>query len=394
MAGGLGKGSAERVAEVLSQRVEAGEVPGAVFGWSRGEETEIRSVGAAVMGGAAMPRDALFRITSMTRPITAVGTLLLVDRGTLSLDEPVDRFLPELADRQVLRRLDGPVDDTVAAHRPVTVRDLLTFRGGFGMILAPLRDYPILQAEEALGLRSVGPPVPATNHPPDEWIRRMGTLPLMDQPGTQWRYSTGSMILGVLIARASGQPLSSFYRSAIFEPLGMLDTVFSAPPGDAHVLPDCYQYDDGVLRPFDDLGGWTRPPVFPDAGGGLLSTVADYLRFARMLLHGGVHDGHRLLDADLVASMTADHLSVDQRASAGPLLGGRGWGFGLSVLPPPGPSERGPKGYGWSGGFGTVWLNDPEADLAGVLCTQLLASETSFALEADFWAAVYNELED
>src|SRR5262249_2014292 len=155
-----------------------------------------------------------------------------VDRGLVALDEPVDPLLPELADRQVLRRLDGPIDDTVPATRSITTRDLLTMRGGFGMILAPPSENPILQAEADLGLRCAGPPFPPTMHEPDEWMRRMGTLPLMDQPGAQWRYCTGSMILGVLNARASGQRLEAFYEQAIFEPLGMRDTAFFVAPDD------------------------------------------------------------------------------------------------------------------------------------------------------------------
>lgn len=154
----------------------------------------------------------------MTRPITAAATLVLVADGRLALDQPIDGVLPELVDRRVLRRLDGPVDDTVPADRPIIVRDLLTFRGGFGMILAAPSEYPVLTAEQ----------VPVTPHRPDEWMRRMGTLPLMDQPGTQWRYDTGSQILGALVGRASGQPLESFYKERIFAPLGMKDTAFEA----------------------------------------------------------------------------------------------------------------------------------------------------------------------
>lgn len=384
----------ERITSALTRHVDAGRLPGAVFGLSQGTSTSVHAVGASIVGGAAMTPDTVFRITSMTRPITAVATLILVDQGRLALEEPVDRLLPELANRRVLRRLDGPLDDTVPAERPVTVRDLLTFRGGFGMILAPVEDYPILQAEQELGLRSVGPPVPATLHAPDEWIRRLGTLPLMDQPGTQWRYATGSMILGVLIARAAEQPLESFYRSAIFEPLGMHDTTFTAPPDQTRSLPACYQYHDGVLRPFDDGGTWAQPPVFPDAGAGLLTTVHDYLIFGKMVLHGGAHDGGQLLARELVAQMTTDQLTADQRASGGLILDDRGWGFGLSIVPTPTPPARGPKGYGWGGGFGTAWLNDPDEDLVAVLCTQLLASEASFAVERDFWTAIYTALPD
>ena len=275
------------------------------------------AIGTAAVGASEPIRpDAIFRITSMTRPVTAVAALQLVDEGTLALDEPVDRLLPELAGRPVLRQWDGPVDDAVAADRPVTVRDLLTFRAGFGMILAPPSEYPILEAEQALELRSVGPPTPVTPHGPDEWLRRMGTLPLMDQPGTQWRYNTSSQILGVLISRAAGQPVDSFYRERIFDPLGMHDTGFRALPAQlsrSTVLPGGRR----GTEPFDDDGQWSRPRVFADCGAGLLSTASDYLAFGQMLLADGVHRGERILAPELVAAMTADQLTPRQRDAAG-----------------------------------------------------------------------------
>jgi CubicO group peptidase (beta-lactamase class C family) len=388
---GFRRGAADRVAGVLSEQVEAGRMPGAVFGICRRGETHVHPVGAIEVGGAAMPPDALFRITSMTRPVTALATLILADRGLIAIDEPVDALLPELADRRVLRRLAGPLGDTVPATRPITVSDLLSMRGGFGMILAP-GDYPILQAEAELALCSAGPPVPATAHGPDEWMRRMGTLPLMDQPGQQWRYCTGSMILGVLIARAAGRPLEAFYNDAVFEPLGMRDAAFFVTSG-SRMLPPCYQHVDGRLEPFDDLGTWANTRPFPDGGAGLLSTVGDYIKFATMLLRLGEHDGDRFVSSELVSAMTRDQLSEGQRATAGPILDGRGWGFGLSVVAAA-KGRRGPKGYGWSGGFGTVWLNDPDEDLTAVLCTQVLSSEAGFAVEHAFWDVVYAALDD
>jgi CubicO group peptidase (beta-lactamase class C family) len=220
----------------------------------------------------------------------------------------------------------------------------------------------------------------------------MGTLPLMDQPGEQWRYSTGSLILGVLIARAAGQPVESFYRERIFEPLGMHDTGFVVPAPDLGRLAPCYQQIDGALQPFDDDDQWSRPPVFADCGGGLVSTAGDYLAFGRMLLAGGTNAGQRIAPSELVAAMTTNQLSPEQRANAGLILDGRGWGFGLSIIDRP-DNAKGPKGYGWSGGFGTVWLNDPEEDLVAVLCTQVLASPASWAMESDFWAATYDALD-
>lgn len=381
---GLQEAGLAHLHEVMSGHVSAGRVPGLVLGLSRGGDVHIDAIGTAAAGGGGEPMtpDAIFRITSMTRPVTAVATLILIRNGQLSSDDPVHRLLPELAGRPVLRRLDGPVDDTVPAQRPVTVGDLLTFRAGFGMILAPPSEYPVLAAEQALELCSAGPPVPATPHGPDEWLRRMGTLPLMDQPGTQWRYSTSSQILGALVARAAGQPAEAFYAEHIFGPLGMTDTAFTVPAADLPRLVPCYQDAGGVLEPYDDEGLWARPRPFPDGGAGLAATVGDYLAFGRMLLDGGAHRGTQLLPPGLVAEMTADHLTPEQRASAGPILDGRGWGFGLSIIDGPGLA-----GYGWSGGFGTAWVNDPARDLVAVLCTQVLAP-ASMAVEADFMAAV------
>jgi CubicO group peptidase (beta-lactamase class C family) len=391
---GLPKAGLTQLHEDMAALVGARGAPGMVLALSRGDDVHVDALGAAAIDDSEPIRtDALFRITSMTRPITAVATLLLVEEGRLALDEPVDRLLPELAERRVLRRLDGPVDDTVAAKRPITVRDLLTFRGGFGMILASPSDYPILEAEAALDLRSVGPPIPVTPHTPDEWLRRMGTLPLMDQPGEQWRYSTGSQILGVLVARAAGQAVDSFYRERIFDPLGMKDTGFWVPAAEQHRLAPCYQEADGALVPFDDGGQWTRPRAFDDCGAGLVSTVYDYLAFGRMLLAGGVHHGDRIVAPELVAAMTSDQLTPEQRHTDDPILDGRGWGFGLSIIDPPESAGGGPKGYGWSGGFGTVWADDPEEDLVAILCHRVLSSADSAAIEAEFWSATYRALD-
>jgi CubicO group peptidase (beta-lactamase class C family) len=379
--------------EAMAGHVSAGSAPGMVLALSRGDDVHMEAIGTAAAGGSEPIRpDAIFRITSMTRPITAVATLQLVGQGRLMLDEPVGRLLPELAGRRVLRHLDGPVDDTVAADRPITVRDLLTFRAGFGTILAPPSEYPILEAEQALELRSVGPPTPVTPHGPDEWLRRMGTLPLMDQPGQQWRYNTGSQILGVLIARAAGQPVESFFREHIFDPLGMNDTSFRVPASELHRLVPCYQEAGGTLEPFDDDDQWSRPRVFADCGAGLVSTVGDYLAFGQMLLAGGTYRGQTIVAPELVAAMTTNQLTPEQRDTAGPILDGRGWGFGLSIIVPPETAGRGPKGYGWSGGFGTVWANDPEEDLVAILCTQVLSSTGSPAAEPAFWAATYQTL--
>src|SRR5581483_2400149 len=167
----------------------------------------------------------------------------------------------------------------------------------------------------------------------------------------QWRYNTSSQILGVLIARSAGQPVETFYAERVFSPLGMTDTGFVVPQSARHRLVPCYEQADGGLAAFDDGGEWERPRPFPDCGAGLISTVSDYLAFGQMLLAGGTHGGTHILAPELVAAMTTDHLTAGQRAEAGPILDGRGWGFGLSIIDR--PEVGGVKGYGWSGGFGT-----------------------------------------
>src|SRR5438128_4353960 len=216
---GLSKARLRRMHDVMAGYVERGDVPGLVTLVSRRGELHVEAIGMkAVAGSGPIRRDTIFRISSMTKPIAAAATMILVEECKLRLDEPVDRLLPELAGRRVLTRLDGPLDDTVPANRPISVRDLLTFRMGFGVVMAPPGTYPIQKAmsEQLLGQ---GPPSPSTPPVPDEWMRRLGTLPLMHQPGDKWLYHTGSDVLGVLVARVSGQPLETFLRERIFQPL-------------------------------------------------------------------------------------------------------------------------------------------------------------------------------
>src|SRR5271167_1106825 len=212
--GGLSRTRHERMHNIMARYVERGEVPGIVTLVSRRDEVHVDAIGTKVVGGSdPIRRETIFRIASMTKPITAAAAMILAEECKLRLDDPVDRLLPELADRKVLQRLDGPLDETVQAERPITVRDLLTFRMGFGIVMAPPGTYPIQRAVSELQLFQ-GPPQPQTPPGPDEWIRRFGPLPLMHQPGEKWMYHTGSDLLGVLIARASGRPFERFSENA------------------------------------------------------------------------------------------------------------------------------------------------------------------------------------
>src|SRR5438128_6632374 len=271
---GLSRVRLGRMHDVMAGYVERGEVPGLVTLVSRRGEVHVDVIGTQAIGDSPpMRRDTIFRISSMTKPITAAATMILVEECKLRPDEPVERLLPELAERKVLKRLDGPLDDTVPANRPITVRDLLTFRMGFGLIMGPPDVYPIQEAMAEAGL-APGPILPS--HAPDEWMKRLGSMPLLHQPGEKWMYHTGSDILGVLIARAAGQKLETFFRERLFEPLGMKDTGFSVPEGKLDRLAACYQVDArvpacgcGKLAVFDEARGgrWARPPVFESGGG-------------------------------------------------------------------------------------------------------------------------------
>ena len=210
----LSKARLERMHDVMAGYVDRGQVPGLVALVSRAGELRVDALGSLAVGGQSrVQRDTIFRIASMTKPVTAAAAMILVEECRLRLDEPVDRLLPELADRKVIKRFEGALDDTVPAKRSITVRDLLTFRMGFGIVVAPPDPCPILKAASDLRI-GLGPPSPRSMPAPDEWIRRLGSLPLMHQPGKKWMYGTGSDVLGVLIARASGQPFEAFYHCA------------------------------------------------------------------------------------------------------------------------------------------------------------------------------------
>jgi CubicO group peptidase (beta-lactamase class C family) len=239
-----------RLHDVMAGYVERGEVPGLVTLVSRRGETHIEALGMKALGGSdPVQRDTIFRIASMTKPVTAAAAMILVEECKLRLDDPVDGLLPELADRQVLKRLDGPLDDTEPAKRAITLRDLLTLRMGFGMLMVPPDTYPIQTAVDDLQLGQ-GLHQPSLPPEPDEWIRRLGTLPLMHQPGEKWLYHTGSDVLGVLVARSSGQAFDTFLQERIFEPLGMKDTAFSVPASKLDRLATSYatNSETGVLE--------------------------------------------------------------------------------------------------------------------------------------------------
>jgi CubicO group peptidase (beta-lactamase class C family) len=373
---GFDDGVSARVDAVLERAVAEGQVPGVVAGVARGESVYVATAGVMALGGPSMRRDTLFRISSMTKPITAALVLSLVDDGVLELDGSVEGLLPELADRRVLQRPDGPLGRTVPADRAITVRDLLTFTWGFGMqgaMFAGARPWPIVTAAAQHRLATFGPPQPGSMPDPDTWMARLGELPLLAQPGERWLYQSGSQVLGVLAARAGGAPFEQVLRERVLGPLGMKDTAFHAT--DTSRLSTAYEQRDGQLVVSDPPEGqWSRPPLFPDGSGGLVSSVGDVLAFGRMLLRGG----SPVLAAATVGEMTRNQLTAAQRANVWPgfsFLEDRGWGYGLSVL----DDGR----YTWEGGLGTAWSNVPSQDLTVVVLTQRAADESGMPAVCD-----------
>ncbi|HET8910146.1 MAG TPA: serine hydrolase domain-containing protein [Ktedonobacteraceae bacterium] len=400
--GGLSTSRLSRMHDVMASYVEHGNVPGLIALIYRRGKVYIDVLGSqAAEGSTPMRQDTIFRISSMTKPITAAATMILVEECKLRLDEPVDRLLPELAERKVLKRLNGPLNETVPANRPITVRDLLTFRMGFGQAMADPDECPILKEamDQQIGM---GPPSPATIPAPDEWMRRLGRLPLMHQPGEKWMYNTGADVLGVLIARASGQPFETFLRERIFEPLGMKDTSFSVPASKLSRLATCYwtNPESGKLTIFDGVedSQWSQPPAFPSGAGGLVSTIDDYLAFGQMMLARGKYGGERILSRPSIEAMTTDQLTPEQKALSGLLPGdfdAYGWGFGVSVVTKRDDIFSVPGRYGWDGGMGTSWYADPKEEMITLLMTQCLwASPNPPNVCRDFWTSAYQAIDD
>ncbi|MFJ7526206.1 serine hydrolase domain-containing protein [Streptomyces griseus] len=390
-----------RVRDVLERHVDTGYAPGAVAIVARQGEVHTEAVGHLAFEGAGASRpmaaDSVFRISSMTKSIVAACAMTLVEDCTLRLNDPVDAFLPELADMTVLADPNGPLDDTVPMRRPITLRDLLTCRLGTGTILAEPGTIPIRDALTALD-QGNGPHEPDLS--PDAWLSRLGTLPLVHQPGDRWMYNTGPTAAGILIARATGMPLEDALRERICEPLGMTDTTLGLADDSTARLAAAYVYDDATGKLAEENTDSIRrnPPTFKAPASRLLSTAADCLAFASALRDGGTHRGERILSRASVTMMASDHLTPTQKAASTwiwPLehFADFGWGFGMEVRNRRtnlGPSKG---SYGWYGKYGTAWCNDPAEDITTIFMIQ---REDGLELPAllDFWTAAYQAIDN
>jgi CubicO group peptidase (beta-lactamase class C family) len=385
----------------MTGHVECGEIPGLVTLIGRGDEIHVAAAGTMTVGGKEpMRRDTIFRIASITKPIAAAATMILVDEGRLRLDDSVEPWLPELANRQVLKGIGSQLDDTVPARRAIVVRDLLNSTFGFGSVMARSGTYFIQQLIKDGRLGGDGPPHPSLTPGTDEWMRRLGALPLMYQPGDRWLYNTSCDVLGVLVARVSGMSVGTFLRDRLFDPLGMKDTAFSVPAAKLDRLPDMYSFnhDSKTLEVFDSGANseYSRPPAFESGAGGLVSTVDDYYAFCRMMLNKGVWGRERILTQASVEAMTSDQLTPQQRMGADVFFGSHSsWGFGMAVNLRHQTDEPWtvPGRFGWDGGFGTSAYSDPQNDFIGILMTQrMMDSPQPPEVFNDFWTQAYRSI--
>jgi CubicO group peptidase (beta-lactamase class C family) len=389
--GRLSKTAFDRLRGVMAGHVERGDLPGLVMLVSDHGEVRTEAIGRLAFEGSPMLRDSLFRITSMTKPVAAAAAMVLVEDGRLRLDDPVDPWLPELGHRKVLLRSDALVHQTVPARRAITLRDLLTFQCGYGILPIFPERLPIQRAYAEAGL-APGPVFPS--FPPDELMRRYGSLPLTYQPGERWLYNAGSEILGVLIARVAGKTLGEFLNERIFAPLGMKDTAFHAPKDKHYRFTTAYMYDSSErqLKVFDPpvTGRFSNPPAFENGAAGLVSTAEDFNAFAQMMLNGGGVGSARVLSRESISLMTTNHIVADEKRESQLFLGSaRGWGFGLSVFTGFDDPNAGPGRFGWDGGYGTSWYSDPNAQLTGILLTQrVMDSPKPPAVFTDFWTTL------
>lgn len=358
--------------------VDAGLLSGAVtLVWHRGAVVQVNEIGFSdIEAKLPMKRDTIFRVASMTKPVTVAAAMSLVEEGLLALSDPISRWLPEMADMRVLADPAGPLDNTVPAHRPITVEDLMTHRSGLAYAFSV--PGPISRAYGTVSLRQ----------DQDDWLAEVARLPLVHQPGERLTYSQSTEVLGIVLSRVAGQPLHTVLDERILAPLGMPDTGFFISPEKRARAATMYRLDPQNGLQHDAMGPVpVKEPRFCQGGAGLVSTADDYLRFARMLLGGGEVDEVRVLSEESVRLMRTDRLTEDQKRQ--PFLGmpfwiGRGFGLNLSVVTDAPKSERlfGPGGAGtfsWPGAYGTWWQADPANDLILIYLIQNYPDLTSAA---------------
>jgi len=390
-----------RMHDILLRHVDSRRLPGLVALISRRGAEHVDAIGTLAFDRAApMQRDTIFRLASVTKPITAVAAMILVEECKLRLDDPVDDFLPELANRKVLRTIDSELNDTVPAKRPLTTRDLLTFRSGYGEVAFISPTCPLQRAliEARLPLSAW-----MFSGTADEFMQCLGRLPLAHQPGEQWLYHMSAEILGVLIARVAGMPLSAFMRQRIFEPLGMKNSGFTVPEAHLGRVATCYKTDfsTGEITVLEEARSdlLARPCIFESgAGDQFVSTADDLLAFGKMMLNRGAYGTERILSRPSVELMTTDQLTREQKA-ASPFFenfwNSRGWGLGLSIVTRRDDVAGVPGRFGWDGAFSTSLYVDPREDMVGLLMAQCRPGALRLPpVVLDFWTSAYQAIDD
>jgi CubicO group peptidase (beta-lactamase class C family) len=388
-----------RIDAAMQRYIDAKDIPGAVtLVARRGQIAHVTVQGTKAFDSAdPMTRDTIFRIYSMSKPITSVATPMLYEEGKLRLTDPVSKWIPELAQPRVLRDANGPLDATDPSPSEITVRDLLTHCSG--LVYSFTTGGALAKAYEEAGVSGSSSPLT-----PGEWAKRLGALPLAHAPGTKWNYSVSTDVLGLLVERVSGMPFADFLQARIFGPLGMKDTAFTVSDDRlARFATNYVAPADGAVKLFDApaTSTYRKLPAFPSGGGGLVSTVDDYARFALMLAGGGKLGGARLLSRKTVELMASDHLTPSEFETFG-LRGYRafsGNSFGLGVMVQTEVAGyRGlgsPGKNGWGGAAGTWYWVDPKEDLVAVLMIQRMSfGSAPIAISRDFETAVYQAIAD
>jgi CubicO group peptidase (beta-lactamase class C family) len=397
---GLSKPRLDRMHQVLSGFIERKEMPGLVALVSHHDDVHVETLGTQAFGHPVpMKRDTIFRIASLTKLIAAAAAMILVEDCKIRLDDSIEPWLPELANRRVLKSISSELDDTVPARRAITLRDLLTYRMGFGSIMAMPGTYPIQKLIREYRIGGDGPMLPSDWPATDEWLRRLGSLPWLAQPGERWMYHVSGDVLGVLVARVSGQSFGTFLRERIFDPLGMKDTAFHVPPEKIDRLTEFYRFNPhtNTLDVFEDVtnSAWRSEPPFEAGGGGLASTIDDYFAFSRMMLNKGRHRRLQILSRATVELMTSDQLKPEQRAGSEIFFGDySSWGLGMAVDIQRREIFHTPGRFGWTGGYGTTAYTDPREGMIGILFTQrMMDSPEPPKVFTDFWTLAYGAME-
>jgi CubicO group peptidase (beta-lactamase class C family) len=395
--GGFSNDRLRRLTTAMQGHVDRGTVAGVVTLVQRhGEVVHSDALGwQDEESRTPIARDTLFRIASMTKPIVSVAALMLVEEGKLRLSEPVDKFLPELANRKVLRSPGAALNDVYDAPRSITLKDLLLHRAGIpypltaeGPMQAAMFEFNALVLPGDLSM--------------DDWMARLGKLPLVYAPGERWHYGFSTDVLGVLIQRASGMSFPDFLRTRIFEPLGMVDSFFWVPDDKAHRFGPAYtpapKTGKRIVQDHPSNSRWRNPASFPSGGAGLVSTADDYLKFARMILGRGRSGDVRILSRPTWELMTTDHLTPEERAT--PFLGlpfwtAMGFGLGLSIADNPMNQDwlGSPGRLGWPGAYGTWWVADPKEDLIALMMIQLYFGAGN-TMRGDCETAIYQAIDD